>query len=166
MYFDVVLKRTSVIQEFANKLGYSWLILKSELKIVDGGLDKNRKAVENKNVDILLNPHINELHDHMHYRQSGLNDVLCKLARKNNVAVAVSLDQFKDPISFGRIMQNVRFCRKYKVVFLILSLATDEYELKAPKDVEALYRIIGCSGKMVNEAWNFLNSKNNKKKLV
>ena len=102
MYFDVVLKRTGIIQEFANKLGYSWLILKSELKIVDGGLDKNRKAVENKNVDILLNPHVNELHDHMHYRQSGLNDVLCKLARKNDVAVAVSLDQFKDSVSLSK----------------------------------------------------------------
>lgn len=157
--FDVVLNRTSSMQEFGARLGYTKLVLKSELKIAEGGLDKNRKIIESKKTDILLNPHINNLKDHMFYRQSGLNDVLCKLARKNNVAVAVSLDQFNNAVNIGRIMQNVRFCREYKVVLLILSLASDEYGLRAPKDVEALYRLIGCSGKMIKEAHEFLRTK-------
>lgn len=156
--YDLVLNRTVNMPEFGARLGYTKLILQKELKVGEGGLDKNRKIIETR-ADILLNPHINNLKDHLFYRQSGLNDVLCKIAKKNNVAVAVSLDQFNEAIKVGRIMQNARFCRKYKVVFLILSLASDEYGLRSPKDVEALYRLIGCSGKMIKEAQEFLRTK-------
>ena len=96
------------------------------MKIIQGGDEKiNRKAVENRNNDILLSPENNRLKDHLHYRKSGLNQVLCKLAKKNNVAIGFdfclilksnSLDRAK---FLGRMIQNVKLCRKYKVKMII-----------------------------------------------
>ncbi len=94
------------------------------LVIVEGGNDKiNRAALENKKVDVLLGPEKGRDRDFTHYRNSGLNQVLCKLAKKNNIAIGfdfndilVSMEKGK---ILGRMMQNVKLCRKYKVKMLI-----------------------------------------------
>ena len=50
----------------------------------------SRTALENRFVDILLLSEITDQKDFIHSRNSGLNQVLCKLAKKNNVAIGFS----------------------------------------------------------------------------
>jgi len=61
--------------------------LKSEGEMVivrAQGDDFNRKIVENPDVDILLGLEIHDRKDYLKQRDSGLNEILCRLAKKNN----------------------------------------------------------------------------------
>lgn len=106
-----------------------------KLSIISGGNEIiNRKAVESKSVDILLHPEENTKKDFMHSRNSGLNQVLCKLASKNNVAIGFSFNNIlnssgmKRATILGRMMQNIILCRKYKVKMIIINHIANDSE--------------------------------------
>lgn len=108
------------------------------LVVVEGGNDKiNRAALENKKVDVLLGPEKGRDKDFTHYRNSGLNQVLCRLAKKNDIAIGFDFNDildtnFKAKI-LGRMMQNVKLCRKFKVKMVILDFKKErsKEELKS-----------------------------------
>lgn len=126
-------------------------IQKSEgLVVIQGGDEKiNRLAVENRKVDVLLSPEKNDKKDFMFFRNSGLNQVLCKLAKKNNVSIGFN---FSDVLNsngkgrskiLGRMAQNVRLCRKYNVAMRFSSFAKDKYELRNDAILDSFTRILG-----------------------
>ena len=89
------------------------------MKVILGGKDTvNRKAVENKSVDILLSPERGRNYDFMKARNSGLNQVLCKLAHSNNVAIGFDFNYLlraKDSERIniiGTMKFNVKLCNK------------------------------------------------------
>ena len=90
-----------------------------------------------------------------------MNHVLCKLARDNKIAIGINfgdilkVDGEKRAVLIGRIMQNIRLCRKYKVKMVIGSFARNEYEMRAAKELFALCRAFGMSGLQAKEALNF-----------
>lgn len=98
----------------------------------------NRMACESKKVSILVSPEQGFGNDRMDARNSGLNDVLCKMAAKNHVAVGVDMDallqlpQDARIRRLGKILQNVRLCRKYRVKMVLLdSRGRNEKDLKS-----------------------------------
>jgi len=88
--------------------------------------DFNRKILENRDVDILLSPEMHERKDRLKQRDSGLNEVLCKIAVKNNIKIGINLEEIiKKPIKdkailLSRIMQNIRLCKRTNTKILIL----------------------------------------------
>jgi len=108
----------------------------------------SRDAIE-RGAPLTFNFEITEDKDHTHYRRSGLNQVLCKLATQKNVAIGFSLhtlltlDGRKRAMIMGRIMQNITFLRKYKTTMKIASFATTPYEMRAPSDIESLFVSLG-----------------------
>ena len=141
-------------------LGFTRFYTFKDFKIEIGGDDnKNRKIVENKKIDIFLSPEKIRIKDFMHSRDSGLNQVLCELARKNGIAIGFNFnDVLKSKnrsLILGKMMQNVRLCRKYKVKMVILSGAKNRYELKAAKDLASFGRVIGMAPGEVKNALNF-----------
>ena len=168
MFYDLIAtKKTKEMEEMAKKLGltlYSLQDLKN-FKIVDATNDELiRTNLEKKHIDILLNPHQGREKDHLHFRNSGLNHVLCALANKNNISIATSLDQCYTALDLGKIMQNIMLCRKYKLPFLFLSLAKTPYELRNPRDVISLGKVLGMSSQdaklSVTALQEILNRKN------
>ncbi len=149
MYFDVInCEKTTRLRDFAKRFGLTLFSLEElkSLKIVDGTDDATiRNALENKQTDILLNPHQGRPKDSFHSRNSGLNQVLCELARKNRVAIAFTLDRAYDPKELGKIMQNITFCRKFHIPLLFFSLAKTEYELRNPQDLLSFLRVLGMT---------------------
>ncbi|HLD10754.1 MAG TPA: RNase P subunit p30 family protein [Candidatus Nanoarchaeia archaeon] len=148
MYFDIVqFSRSDESLKLAKFLGYSNLIFKedfSKLNVINGGdLNVNNSAVRDKKVDMLLNPHNVRGIDNLHFRNSGLNQTICKLARENNVIIGISLGMLRDYLDYGRVMQNIRLCKKYKVDIAFFSFAKDELELKGVNDMLAFCRILG-----------------------
>ncbi|MFH1592308.1 MAG: RNase P subunit p30 family protein [Candidatus Woesearchaeota archaeon] len=133
-----------------DKWGFSNFFSFKDFKIVIGGDDgKNRKAVENKNVDILMGLENKSERDFMHSRNSGLNQVLCNLAKKNGVGIGFC---FRDVLKsknrgliLGRMMQNVKLCRKYKVKMMVFSGAKDENELKSARDIMSFGIVLGMT---------------------
>ena len=128
-----------------------------DIIVVEGGDDKiNRVALENKKVDILLSPEKGRGPDKTHYRNSGLNQVLCKLAAKNKIAIGFNFDDIIDSkdrsILMGRMMQNVRFCRKYKVRIVLDCFG--KYK-KDKKDLAIFAQTLGMTPGEAKQAVNF-----------
>ena len=96
--------------------------------------------------------------DHLHQRASGLNHILCEIARQNNVSVAFPygslLGENAQTVSIikGRMMQNISLCRKYKVKCVIGSFSQNPYELRSPYDLASLFSILGMDSKDIKNA--------------
>lgn len=133
------------------------------LVVVEGGSDIiNRAVLEDKRVDILLSPEKNRKNDLLYVRDSGLNHVLCKLAHKNKIAIGFNFsDVIKSKereVLIGRMMQNIKLCRKYKV-----DMVFDCFDKCKVKNLSCFARILGMSP---GEAKKALNFKKKNKSLI
>ena len=121
---------------------------------VQGGNDKVNRAALTNEVDILIDPHLGERKDNYHQRNSGLNQVLLNLAKENKVAIGFSfkiiLNDKNRPTNLGRIIQNIKLCRKYKVKMVII-----EYENRNETDVQALFKVLGMTGKEIQNSQTY-----------
>lgn len=87
----------------------------------------NRKILENKNVDILLSPESHNRKDSLKERDSGLNEILCRIAAKNRIKISLNLEEIKKrkgkerAILLARIMQNIMLCKKTGAEIKILN---------------------------------------------
>ena len=117
--------------------------------------DLNRKILEKEKINILL---INKKNrkDFSKQRDSGFNQVLAKIAKKNNVEIGINLDEiiestpqaYSDKSSkkistrgkdkadiLGRIRQNIKLCNKNKLNMKFIAQKKENqrsvYELKA-----------------------------------
>ncbi|MEK6760616.1 MAG: RNase P subunit p30 family protein [Nanoarchaeota archaeon] len=80
----------------------------------------NRKILEKEKINVLL---LNQRgrKDHMKQRESGLNHVLAKEAKKNDVAIGINLDEIIESRGrqraeiLARIRQNIKLCNKSKL---------------------------------------------------
>lgn len=86
----------------------------------------NRKILENKDVNILLSPELHTRGDKLKQRDSGLNEILCKIAAKNNIKIGINLDSLKGKdkkekaILLARIIQNIKLCKRVKAEIKLL----------------------------------------------
>lgn len=107
--------------------------------IFSGSNDElNRKILEKEPVSVLL-INLTGRKDRMKQRDSGFNQVLAKLAKKNDVAIGIDLDEIIATHSakekaklLARIQQNIKLCAKNKVKMEFVSKnKKDDYSLKA-----------------------------------
>ncbi len=112
---------------------------KDKTLIFSGNNDElNRKVLEKLPVQVLL-INLSERKDRMKQRDSGFNQVMAKLAKKNNVAIGINLDELiaseknQKAEILARIRQNIKLCNKYKVrmKFIAQKEKKDSYDLKA-----------------------------------
>ena len=100
----------------------------------------NRKVLEKLPINIFL---INQSHrkDSQKQRNSGFNQVMAKLAKKNNITIGINLDEIiksspkKRQEILARIKQNVRLCNKNKLKMKFIAQKPENqrnlYDLKA-----------------------------------
>lgn len=111
--------------------------------------ENDQHILEHTPPNIMYGFETQEQRDFLHQRASGLNQVLCTLAHKNNVIITFSfndvLKTFKHRRAqiLGRIMQNIHLCRKYDVITAIASFATNPYEMRSPRDLQSFYQELG-----------------------
>jgi hypothetical protein len=157
MFCDFVLSNKDAgIKSFAKRLGFSNIIFQEDFKSVGLAISKDyttdRNLVESKKIKILVNLHVNNFNDSLHFRVSGLDHILCKLCAKNNVSIGFSLDTLVNPVLIGRVKQNIKLCRKYNVKMLFFSFAKSKYELCGVNDLISLLKILGMNGKEAKTA--------------
>ncbi|MFH1211073.1 MAG: RNase P subunit p30 family protein [archaeon] len=127
------------------------------------GSHLNRDVVSMKRVDILLSPHSGVVKDHLHSRNSGLNDVFCKLARKNGIGVGFSFADVLNShgperaLMLGRMIQNVSFCRKFKVPMVLGSFAFEKSDMRPPKDLLSFGVMLGMTADEARKALSFID---------
>lgn len=126
------------------------LDLKSRKKnslVVDKASGNSREVIESKNADIIYGFEIITKKDYIHHRASGLNHVLCKLMSKNKVAIGFSvsliLNYKQKAVLMGRMKQNIKLCRKYKVKMVIGSFSSEPYEMRPVHDLISLFCLLG-----------------------
>jgi RNase P/RNase MRP subunit p30 len=112
----------------------------------------NRKILEKEKIEILL---LNQekRRDFQKQRNSGFNQVLAKIAKKNNITVGINLDELilaegkKKSEIIARIRQNVNLCRKNGIKMKIIS----RNNKRNIKDLQALGLMLGMPTKMVKD---------------
>lgn len=144
MLTDVVLMdKNKEVESLGKKLGFARLLFNEDIKklrIAKGGeYNENRKALENKNTDILLNPESTK-------KSSDINHILCKLAKKNNIILLFSLGILNGNI-LRKLMSDIKLFRKYNVKCAVSTFARDKYELKNAQDIISLCKILGMTPK-------------------
>ena len=108
-------------------------------KIIFSGNDDelNRKILEKEKISVLLLSQAGRK-DRLKQKDSGLNEVLAKIAKKENIAVGINLDEIinsgkeQKAKILARAEQNIRLCRKNKVAIKFVSEKKhDPYNLKS-----------------------------------
>lgn len=127
--------------------------LKSKLKKEKGivllssaNYKTNRYAVEHSLVRSLIDIETHKKSDKTHYRRGGLDSILCKFMKKNNVSYVVNFLSFakskNKALIFGRMLQNARLCRKYKTKVTVTSGALRGEELKSESILKAFAQVL------------------------
>jgi RNase P/RNase MRP subunit p30 len=122
---------TSDIKEVRKKIDK---LSKEKKKVIVVGRDIsfNRLILENKKADILILNH-KQQKDRLYQRESGLNHVLCNLARENNTTLAVNLQEFRAEknkktlaLMLSRLLQNIKLMKKAKNRVTLLNYKNKE----------------------------------------
>ncbi len=122
-----------------------------------GSPERNREILE-ACPDVLLSPHFAAGKDFMKVRNAGLDSVTCKIAAKNKISIGIDFSEIlkaqeqEREILIGRIMQNIRLCRKYKVKMLIATFASSVLEMRSAHDLQAFAQALGMTPKEAQDA--------------
>ena len=107
----------------------------------------NRKILEKEKINILL-LNQSERKDAQKQRNSGFNQVLAKIAKKNNIAVGINLDEIIESKNkseiLSRIKQNIKICNKNKLKMKFIS----EKHKRNIYDLKALGLVLGMPTNM------------------
>lgn len=127
-----------------------------EAKIVFSSNDDelNRKVLEKEKISGLLLSQVARK-DKQKQRDSGLNQVIAKLAQKSKVFIGINLDEIiqskpqqKEKI-LARVKQNIKLCNKYKIQMkFIAQNPTNERNIY---DLKALGLVLGMPTWMTKE---------------
>ncbi len=102
---------------------------------------KLRFLVEKTKISLVYGMEYLNKGDHLHFRKSGLNQVICQIAKRNNIIFGFSFAdwlQKKSPQVLGKLRQNLLFSRKYKIPYFIGSFTSDPQYIRNPKDLKGL----------------------------
>ncbi len=120
--------------------------------------DKDRLFIESNKVKLIYGFEDVQKKDYLHQRASGLNHTLCDLAKEHNVAICFSYASLFNKsdrtaaMLIGRMMQNIKLCRKYKVKTTIGSFSERPFDLRSHYDVASLFLTLGMDSDSIKES--------------
>lgn len=136
-----------------------------ELVLVRGGTEElNRAALETAEVDILVNPNLEN-------GLCGINHILARLGAKNNVAICFDLLEIIQAYKKTRsnllsgLMETARFVRKYRCPFVMSAGAMSEWDMRAASELIAFGRFLGFDERQCRKALSGEILKENRKRL-
>ncbi|MBS3072782.1 hypothetical protein J4477_03040 [Candidatus Pacearchaeota archaeon] len=121
--------------------------------VTAGDSDYNRKILENKKVSVLLFVDFSGK-DKLKQRDSGLDHVLCRLAKVNNITIGFDLGFLNEKSDvtmskkIARLSQNIRLCSKYKNKVEVFN-----YEKNDLVKLKAFLLSLGMNNKMIKQAF-------------
>lgn len=169
----VLLKKSTEIEKLAAELGFSsvkfldadFVVLKARtkkdaLKEIQHAKQKKLKTIykadsedmlrfmlEKTEVDIVFAMENIHPKDSTHFVRGGLDQVLCTLAATKRKTLAFSFSEMLHSVHkgklLGRMIFNIKLCKKYKVPIKLVSFALSKEEMRSAKDLQALGRVLG-----------------------
>jgi ribonuclease P/MRP protein subunit RPP1 len=123
-----------------------------DVLLVHGGdIDLNRAAVETREVDILTHPEAGRY-------DCGMNHVMARLARQNNVAIEINMRGIlmSGKKTRSRILSNMRdnveLAKKYMMPIIVCSGAISHWELRDPLCLSSIAQQLGLPIKLAKDA--------------
>ena len=113
----------------------------------------NRKILEIKDVDIITDLEQHNRKDYIKQRDSGLNEILCKLAKQNNIKIGINLKNIQNltpsqkAIILARIKQNIQLCKRTKTPIIIL-----DKEKFTKQEIISFFLTLGASTKQAKQS--------------
>jgi RNase P/RNase MRP subunit p30 len=131
---------------------------KKQVIVLSQDDDFNRKILENKKVDILIINEDIKKKDYLKQRDSSLNEILAKIAAKNNINIAIDIDKIaskpdiEQAKALARLKQNIMLCKKAKTSLIAISK-------KDKKNIISLFLALGASTRQAKQSTeaNFFN---------
>jgi len=108
---------------------------KTEIIVQAQNPEFNRKILETPDVDMIIGLELHNRKERLKQRDSGLNEVLCKLAAKNNIKIAIDLipiiklPKIEKARVLSRISQNIKLCKRTKTKIIILPKKYSKQEI-------------------------------------
>jgi ribonuclease P/MRP protein subunit RPP1 len=153
-------KKAHDVSKYAKKLRE-----RVEVIFVEGSSGEiNRAALECREVDVLRQPWGSG-------DGEGINHILARLGRKNNVSIEFNFRQIlhSNGKSRGELlskyMQTAKLVKKYKTPFIITSGALSPWDLRSPSDLISFGKTIGFHEGQIKKALSGSILKENKKRL-
>jgi hypothetical protein len=116
--------------------------IKTKHLVFSRGNERDRWIFEKQKPNVVFDLEFESKKDKTHFRNSGLDQVLGKLAFKNDIMIGFNFSKLlkssKKGIILGRIMQNIKICEKYKTKYFMASFAKDPSEMRSPFDLKCL----------------------------
>jgi len=109
--------------------------------------DLNRKILEKTEIKTLL-INLENRKDYQKQRNSGFNQVLAKIAKKNNITIGINLDEIIEAknkhLILARIQQNIFICKKNKLKMKFIQIKNK----RNIKDLKSLGSVLGMPTSM------------------
>ncbi len=129
--------------------------IKKKIALVGRDDAFNRRAVETLKIDYLVSPERDVKRDGLKQRDSGINHVVAKMAKKKDISIVIDFDEIKKlkgkekALRLARIMQNIKICRKAKCDIKILGNIDDK------KGLISFVMSLGMSSSQARDALKF-----------
>ena len=147
---DLALLSTSINLQQSKKICNRTLI---DAKEHDS--DKIRNLIEKRKPFLVFDLEYQKK-DFIHHRNSGLNQVTCRFLKENNIILGFSfsliLKTKNRDFILGRMMQNIRFMRKFKFQVKIASFAQNPYDMRSLDDLKSLFITLGMHPKEAEDS--------------
>jgi len=101
-----------------------------------------REFFESRRVEFVIDAEADSGKDLFFQRRAGLDEAMCKLAKEKTKTLVFDLRLLCDNAALGRMMQNARLCRKYKLKTIVATFASSPFQMRAPKDLEGFSRML------------------------
>jgi RNase P/RNase MRP subunit p30 len=108
------------------------LVREGKKVIVEAGDENfNRKIFEMNDVDMVVGLEIGRI-DKLKQRDSGVNEVIAKLAKKNDIIIVIDIDKIKKlglvekGKVLARIKQNINLCKRTEARIILLNASPNE----------------------------------------
>ncbi|MBR9683446.1 hypothetical protein GOV03_02810 [Candidatus Woesearchaeota archaeon] len=117
-----------------------------------------RFVLERTEADMILGQELINPKDSVHFRRGGLDQITCKIAARRRKKIGFS---FRDILGgrasgttkvvleskdrsnlLGRMMLNVKLCKKYKVELVLGNFSKSKMEMRGKQELKAFERIL------------------------
>lgn len=121
----------------------------------------NRRVIETLKINYLVSPERKEGKDNLKQRNSGLNHVMAKIAKMNKIKIVIDIDGLSKikgeerVLKIGKIIQNIKICRKANCDVKIASFAKSNKEILGEKSRKSIGLSFGMSSSQANKATQF-----------
>lgn len=170
----VLMKESKKLLDLSKQLGFSkTLFLDKDLVLVKGSNKKDilkatregkkkgslvavrieseeilRFVLEKTEADLVFGQELMISKDSVHFRRGGLDQVVCKIAAKRGKTIGFSfrdllISEDKSKL-MGRMMFNLKLCKKYRVKVVFSNFSENEWELRGKQELDSFKRLLGC----------------------